>query len=596
MTTAPDRLLPEGPSGRVVTMLVVAVAAAAFGFYGWWRLGSSLDGAFVPFAAILLVADLVVVARFGALVAPALGHDLDATVDAPTSVPRVDVIVVVDDQSARSVRLTLRSCREVRGSDGLIVVALRPRPDIVQLCRHLEVPFVDQRDHPNLGIEPNRRAPFLLLVPAGVLVSPDTAVVLTPAFTDGDVGAVVGAITVHSSVELIGSRGYQLLADGDERAAARLDRAGAAPPLDGPILFHKRALADTGGVAWDRSSPVLSAHQHVLDAGWRTRFVHPPVAYRMDAPNETTAQLQRQRRSAMWRDCARHRGAGDAAGRSRWARWARSSVLLDLWSALPRAAVLALPALAAATGRMPIRVDDPVRGALAACLWFGSAAAVRWRLTGRRPHLFGQLRAGTRTLGVDVAAVVGRTLESTTVATRWHLGSLGLLLGSSLVPIWISTTDDGSFTTAQRVALGVAGAGVALLVRDAATAFRQQRHLPRVTFQSRGYHDLVDLSPQGYAIDATDAKGTRRTLDIDLPLPDRRTKRVVLDGIVSKSTVRDGTTVAVVKIAPDTETFDDLYYYCAVTAPTIRWMGGSARVEAAKGYRRSSALPTARGD
>jgi len=128
-----------------------------------------------------------------------------------------------------------------------------------------------------------------------------------------------------------------------------------------------------------------------------------------------------------------------------------------------------------------------------------------------------------------------------------------------------------------RLVVAVAIVAVAALVRDASTAYRQQRLLPRVQYEARHDGDLTDLSPTGYTIASPAVPGEERVLELDLPYPGERMHTVRLPGVVRASRNRGGRSLAYVEIDTDHDTFEQLIYFCAVTAPTIAWLGGTAR-------------------
>lgn len=582
MTAPPQHLQPERPHRRLVNGLVAVAAVVAAGWYFAWRVGSTLGGAWLPISLPLLLVELAFALRvlFDAVTSAVL--PVNAQVDVPLEVVACDAVVVVADEPIAELRRTLSSCREIQGRQGLVVVDAAGRDDVAELCGALNVPVVDPAKHVGLGTETDRPAEHLLMVPPGHLVSPHIGVALAPALSE-DVGAVAGAVTVHASVSLVGSEGYPLRVDRDERMAARLDHVGAAPPGTGPVLFAKAALRSAGGVRWAASNPVLASHRSVAGAGFRTRFVHPPVAYRMATTSEPIAQLQRHRRLRAWRDAeAEIRQAG-------WHRVPTASALLDQGLALARLVGLAVLVITAVTAKLPMVVDDLRRGLIATGGWYVVAAVAgrlvdgrRWE--GRRP-LFEPTRAGIRTLGADLLSMSTDRRAGASGAITAHVVALWMALGAAALTCWFTLVRPTDASTTARIVLAFAAFAVASSVRDGAGGFRQLRQLPRADFVSRGRHDLVDLSPLGYAIEASDPPGTTRRLELDLPLPGERIRRVTIDGRVFRTSSRGDASVAHVRIQPDPAVYDDLYYFCAVTAPTIRWMGGSARVEVDGGYR-----------
>ncbi len=128
-----------------------------------------------------------------------------------------------------------------------------------------------------------------------------------------------------------------------------------------------------------------------------------------------------------------------------------------------------------------------------------------------------------------------------------------------------------------RLVVAASIVAVAALVRDASTAYRQQRLLPRVHYEARHDGDLTDLSPTGYTIATSAVPGETRVLELDLPYPGGRMQTVHLPGVVRASRTRVGRSQAYIEIDTDHDTFEQLIYFCAVTAPTIAWLGGTAR-------------------
>jgi hypothetical protein len=219
----------------------------------------------------------------------------------------------------------------------------------------------------------------------------------------------------------------------------------------------------------------------------------------------------------------------------------------------------------------------------------GSLALAR-RCTGTSSVArFGRLRSGVRTLGADLAALrmapssgsagdLGRAAVDR--ARRLQFAVLGLLLVSVIVSTLLLTRGavaGDHLPLGVRLVVAAAIVAVASLVRDASTAYRQQRLLPRVHYQARHEGDLTDLSPTGYTIASPAVPGEQRMLELDLPYPGERMQTVRLPGVVRASRTRGGRSQAYVEIDTDHDTFEQLIYFCAVTAPTIAWLGGTAR-------------------
>ncbi len=590
MPAAPAHLRAESSGQRVVTTGAVVAALVAACVYLHWRIVISLDGANPILGYALLAADLLVMARFVVMALPALALRVGARVAPPRSVPAVDVVIAVRGESPEALRRAIVAAKEVRGSAGLIVVGDSNRPAVSELCASLGVPHVNHVDFASLGTETHRLAPLLLVVPASVLVSPDVAVVSAQAIADDvEVGAVVGATTIHASVNLIGSRGYGPKIDVDERIAARLDTAGAAPPLDGPVLFRKAALASVGGVPWAEPAAELTAHQLLLRAGWKTRFVHVPVAYRMAPRTEGATLGYRQKRLWAWRSALRakipdgSKGNPNAQDKSskksrRWAWVGRAMHRLDSLSVFARLIFVFMPAAAALVGALPINVPNRAYAMVVTIAWFGFASFAHHQMAAKETVIFGELRSGMRVIGVDLAATLRPLLRRDPRASRWQTFVLLAALASVIACVGLATRDSDELSSAAWLFLALWAIAVALLVRDATSGYRQLRHLPRVRYSAEGDNDVLEVSPAGYLLCGEGTVGERRETELELLLPGNRTKRLSLPGVVKSSRVTNGVAETFVAVQTGEAAFDDLYYFCAVTAPTIRWLGGSARV------------------
>ena len=193
-------------------------------------------------------------------------------------------------------------------------------------------------------------------------------------------------------------------------------------------------------------------------------------------------------------------------------------------------------------------------------------------------------------MGADLIALRRLPTKSAASAVRLENAILAVVTLMVLGAIWGATVAK-ALSKPVRISLVLSGLAVVGLVRDAATSYRQQRRAPRVSYESRGYGDLLELSPNGYVIHTGDKPGSLRKIEIDLALPDQRTKRLTLSGVVQRSRKRSGEKTAFVEFDARPEEYADLYYFCAVTAPTIRWMGGSARI-AVEQRRSTVPMPT----
>ncbi|MFN3217059.1 MAG: hypothetical protein ACE367_11240 [Acidimicrobiales bacterium] len=593
---------PPARAGRLVTSAAVAAALVTVLVYLFVRLQGVVGGAFLPLGIPLLAAESVLLVAAVATLLPALALRRDGAVVQPRSVPYVDTVIVLRDERLLDLRMALRSCRELRGLDGLVVVGGDGRRGVDAACRAFGVPHLRQDQLHGFGIETTRRAHFLLVVPANAWVSPDAAVMLAGALGEDGVAAATGTTAVHGVIDLLGSEGYLFDIDAHTDLALRLDAVRSAPPLDGPVLFSKDALRSVGGVDWQAPQPALASHVALTAAGRASRSLDAPVAYRMAPADEAHALAGRVRRSLAWRAALAAVGsaapalAGPESGAtapgsaprpgSRWRAYARRLAALEPWAAPARLVALLTPLAVSATGRSPVGTEAPLPLVVAALAMLGALALARRCTDTSSVARFGRIRSGVRTLGADLAALRGtpsigdQGTAAVDRARRLQFAVLGTLLVSVIVSTLLLTRgavagDD--LPLGVRLVVAAAIVAVAALVRDASTAYRQQRLLPRVHYQARHDGDLTDLSPTGYTIASPAVPGEERVLELDLPYPGERMHTVCLPGVVRASRTRGSRSQAYVEIDTDHDTFEQLIYFCAVTAPTIAWLGGTAR-------------------
>ena len=110
-----------------------------------------------------------------------------------------DIVVVVTDEPSSEVRAAVLSARLVEGRQTLAVVDLDDRVDVAELCQRLKIPRLAGASTADLGeltdiALGHCESPFVLLVPADVVVMPDVLRASRPAFDDAEVGVVVSRV------------------------------------------------------------------------------------------------------------------------------------------------------------------------------------------------------------------------------------------------------------------------------------------------------------------------------------------------------------------------------------------------------------------
>ena len=195
-------------------MAIFRVAALLTGVaYLGYRLAFTLEGSNPVMFFLLIAAEAFGVLRLG-MEMSVIGAPRPAT-RTPESgtAPDADVVVVVTDEPASEVRAAVLSARLTRGYGKLVVVDRDDRPDVTELCQRLELERVAGSFDPDLGQlidEALRRCDSLLtlLVPADVVVMPDTLEVTAGAFADPRVAVVVSRIEQTNATNFVDFGGY----------------------------------------------------------------------------------------------------------------------------------------------------------------------------------------------------------------------------------------------------------------------------------------------------------------------------------------------------------------------------------------------------
>jgi hypothetical protein len=580
-----------------VTRPAAGVAVLVAPLYLAWRLGWSHRGADPPVWAVLLAIETVVLARTVLEAIVLLGPRARGRLAAVPRVP-AELVVVVGDEPLALVRMCIRSCRAVPGVVRVRLVDVFARDDVADTCARLGVERFAAVDATSSAAAFDRvllecGSQVIGLVPASNLVLPGILDAVLPAISVPGVGVATVAAPASSVAGLVGSGGYPLAVDDSARLARGLEAHGVALPLHGPTFFRTTFLHALGGFVAATGRPALATAIALGERGIRTAVVDAPVARRATPWSEDHALRERARLVGSRVATARHRSVGwFPAGRRGWPAVAHLLAALEVWSAVARAAALAVLLVVPLTGWVPLTMGD--RGfAVGAVFWTAVACAGRGAFAPDEP-VGARLRRGFRTLWVDLRALAGRsTSPRPGAAIRGQLRVVVVMLVCALVA-GVSPFVGPAAGRLPEYAHGVLLLGalvVAWLARDGLFAVedRQRRAMPRAAVRTvqavraAGGPEVTHLSPLG--VDIVDragapvvgevAVGEVLQVALRLPVGSERLWERVLDAVVVRVSA-EGIAYARFTFEDarcpdgrDEAAFDELSYFCAVTVPLM---------------------------
>ena len=543
--------------------LILASQIAAL-LYLLWRAGWTHDGANPVFFVLLLAVDMVVVIRHFVRTRARGGQrgELVETQPQTSYVASSPVILDVGQEPLVEVRTALRACMEVRGATSITVIDRLGRSDIEQLCQHFRV----DRGVPDSTVKEAQIATEILessgtelitVVPGSVWVPADIIELGVAALTEPHYSAVGMPATNRSPSSVgrfAGVAGYPLFAELSHPVP------GATP---GAVVLRADLVRKAGGFHTGNGDFVARTLDDINEGWAESISLGEGIVFRQPPWDEDQALRRRI----------------DEVGRQQTAREAHR--LLEAWSVVPRTFTLLLPAVIAVTGWLPFTTG--IGEALVFGLpWFGLSALARAEMRaadtnhrrGPGETHWSDLRAGCRTITADFLGLVrgsSLAIPPGRIAAR-HLrvvGAIGLLalLGCFAQLVGFRLNELSDFATAMVV---LASVGVLALVRDStwAQADRERRVLPR-SIPSHANELAVGLSPYGADIAETFSPGTELALRLALPQPGRNDWERNLTGVVHTTAPQSEAAGSYVQFDLDSETLDELLYFCAVTAPSL---------------------------
>ena len=544
-------------------MAILRFAALAAGSaYLLYRALMTSSGADPVLFVLLLVAEAFGVIRLG-MELSLIGSPKPAT-RSPQLDPALeaDVVVVVTDEPASEVRAAVLSARLVDGCRTLAVVDLGNRVDVADLCQRLKIPRLAGTSTADLGeltdiALDHCPSPFVLLLPADVVVMPDVLRASAGAFTDQEIAVVVSRIEETNASTIVDHAGY-----GEDRIRAelmidRLERDDALPWWPGMAIVRRAALDAVGGMSRGRRGITLATGVRLQAAGWRIVDV-PVVAARRLAPWNDDRHLHR------WARVLHERLAllvdGEAPRRNPYTTRASLRVyrLADLYiaRALQRLTLIAVLLTTMYTSALPMVADVRTLVPLWAA-WQGSSLLARWvafRPVGFVPWAVNDFRLLTTGLVVAWRALRRAPLDNDLADPAPGRRSRSVLLAGLLVVFGCTAlafvlgivrpahSDSVTFVTlglSVWVMVVVFQARTGLRERQIRQSYRSFEELD--VYTAAGYLGVIGVSPFG--LDVVSAKTLKLNANVRigfrLPQPDGSTVPIEVSTVVMRS-ARDG--------------------------------------------------------
>ncbi|MFQ5558386.1 MAG: glycosyltransferase, partial [Acidimicrobiales bacterium] len=421
------------------TALAVAIG------YLVWRAGFTGSGANPVLFVTLLVAEALGVARLAVELwmlgpeAPGAEGPLvpgETSDDEASELPGCDVVVVVTDEPTSEVRAAVLAARAVAGAVRVVVVDRTSRRDVAELTERLGLTRLNCGDDGDVGELSTAAlrcgsAPFVLIVPADMVVLPDVIAVTASAFSDPRVGVVVGRVEATNAAHAVDHGGYGEQAIRDQLITPHLSRVGALPWWHGVSVARRQALAEVGGFVAGRHRMMLATGLRLQVGGWQMVDVPVLVARRLAAWTEGR-QLHRWSRDLHERlHLLRRRDVSWTSPRiTPEMRVAYGSALVPVLRGVQRLALIGVLAVSLAGLGLP--VAGPV--APLAVFWGARMAlglAARRRATrsvGFTPWITTDLNLMTTDLAVASRALRRRPLTADLMDDPPGLGARGRLL------------------------------------------------------------------------------------------------------------------------------------------------------------------------
>jgi len=389
----------QAPRGLDALRRITAVAAGLLGCgYITWRVVATLNTGALWFAIPLWLAE-----AYGLLASVLFYYTVWDTRPAP--LPQrsrtrhsVDVFVPSYNEPVWMVRRTLLGALAIRHPHATYLLDDGRRPEMAALARELGCGYITRPD--NAGAKAGNLNHALASTSGELIAVFDADHVPLPAFLDRVVGyfADPRLAFVQTPQEYYNVDSFQHLGTRPGRGAWHeqslfyrviqlgKSRRNAAFFCGSCGLMRRSALEEIGGFATETITEDLHTSMRLHARGWKSLYHNEVLALGLAAQTATPYHLQRLRWGQGTMQALRCEGVLRARGLSVHQRLNYFASALHYFDGLQRLVFYIAPALAVATGILPIHAD-PVPFAAAMVAYYGTAF-VAFKLSGRGYAMF----------------------------------------------------------------------------------------------------------------------------------------------------------------------------------------------------------------
>ena len=571
---------------RVAARPVILLSLVLGTLYLYWRASSTFHGTNKLLFGLVLALEVLVFVRYTLRALPvALGSRkvISPSWDNESSAM---IGVVVTDEAISQVRLAIRSAQEVQRVSAVVVVNAHNRSDVRDQAARMGVIELDCSGPHNIGssvwqLVREADDELLAFVPGYAALHPEFLRYSGGHFADPSVGAVSFPVQLVGATGIAGGSGYRLASDADAAFAVALDAHGAAAAQAGPLLCRKSALAEISDAPVGAGSLELQICLELQKREWIVRVGPLGLARRRAPWSEDRALRDRARLVASRFYLSQNKSLSTKDLPSGLQRIPYLLARLDIGSAIVRLIAVLLPPLVAITGQIPFsaRLADVF---FIAVPWFLTSALGRRLIAVGDEPLGSELRRGIRTLPVDLHVLrsKGASLPGAGESVRWQFRVAILLIVSAGLSAALPFTSIANELPTGVKFVVVGSAVVSLtLVRDLmwAATDRERRVLARAPLGNVASASgaVSELSPLG--VDLHDDRpfdvGERVEVALELPLTGNRTWKKPVAAVVQRCFQVGTGYVAYAEFDIGASAFDELLYFCSITADATKDAG-----------------------
>lgn len=352
---------------RAFGPLVALFALAALAFLAWRAATTDWS---VPFAGLLLAADVYGALTTGLFLAITRRVDVPVPRPAPDPMPAVDVLIPTINEPPDVVRATVAGALAMAGRRRVLVLDDGDRPPVAALCRELGARHLARRSaahakagNLNFGLA-HTDAPLLVTLDADHIPHPELIRRLAGYFDDPAVGFVQTPQTYYNTDSFLfrrrrGGRTWSEQGMFYEVIQPAKNRANAAFYVGTSAMLRRSALDSVGGFATGTATEDIHTSLRLHARGWRSLYHPEPLALGLEAASLREFHRQRRRWAAGSLGLLARSGDSPLAARGLTPAQRANYLSATLAHAqgVQRGAYLLVPLLCLLMRRSPVDVD-----------------------------------------------------------------------------------------------------------------------------------------------------------------------------------------------------------------------------------------------